>query len=89
MKQLFTALSIILFALIASCSSLSEKDAADTIFINGIVYTVDDANTQAQAVAVKDGMITAVGETSSIEKLKGENTHVVDLQGKTMTPGFI
>lgn len=89
MKKLFATLSIILISLISSCSSLSEQDAADTIFINGTVYTVDDSNTQVQAVAVKNGMITAVGDNSTIEKLKGKETKVVDLQGKTMTPGFI
>jgi predicted amidohydrolase YtcJ len=89
MKLFYRSLILSLLIVTFSCSSLSEKDAADTIFINGTVYTVDDANTQAQAVAVKNGMITAVGEISAIEKLKGKNTKVVDLEGKTMTPGFI
>ncbi|PIQ47227.1 MAG: amidohydrolase [Cytophagales bacterium CG12_big_fil_rev_8_21_14_0_65_40_12] len=89
MKLIYRGLLLSLLIFTFACSSLSEKDTADTIFINGIVYTVDDVNTQIQAVAVKNGMITAVGETSTIQKLKGENTKVVDLQGKTMTPGFI
>lgn len=89
MKLINHSLMLGLLILTFACSSLSEKDTADTIFINGIVHTVDDANTQVQAVAVKNGMITAVGKTSEIQKLKGENTKVVDLQGKTMTPGFI
>jgi hypothetical protein len=89
MKNLLTTLILILFVLISSCSGISEKDAADTVFINGIIHTVDDTNRQVQAVAVKNGMITAVGDNSSIEKLKGKATKVVDLEGKTMTPGFI
>ncbi len=62
---------------------------ADKIFINGKVITVDEANTVAQALAVKDGKILAVGTTKEITALKGSGTVVVDLHGKTLLPGFI
>lgn len=75
---------------IAICTlSCTPKEGPDTIFINGTLYTVDANNSTAQAVAVKDGMITAVGSTADISKLKGQNTRIVDLAGKTMTPGLI
>ncbi|GGD68856.1 amidohydrolase [Emticicia aquatilis] len=63
--------------------------SADKIFINGKIITVDAKNTIAQAVAVQNGKILAVGNNKQIEKLKGKNTQVVDLGGKTVTPGFI
>ncbi len=85
-KRLVVLLTIICFVSIQSCT---PKDGPDTVFINGSVYTVNQNNAVVQAVAVKDGMITAVGTTEEISKLKGKKTKVVDLNGKTMTPGFI
>lgn len=62
---------------------------ADKIFINGQIITVDDKNAIMEAVAIKDGKILAVGKTVDISKHKGQNTVVVNLNGKTMIPGFI
>jgi predicted amidohydrolase YtcJ len=67
----------------------TSEDKAEKIFINGKIITVDAANTVVQAVAVSNGKILAVGSTQNILKLKGPNTTVVDLGGKTLTPGFI
>jgi len=64
-------------------------DSADKIFINGKIITVDQKNTIAQAVAVKNGKILAVGSSAEISKLKDSKTIVVDLKGKTLVPGFI
>lgn len=62
---------------------------ADLIYINATVITVNDAQPTAEAVAVQDGKILAVGDRSTIEQLKGKSTQIIDLQGKTMVPGFI
>jgi predicted amidohydrolase YtcJ len=75
--------------ILASFISRSAADSADKIFINGKIITVDKDNSVAQAVAVKDGKIIAVGTTQSINKLKGSSTVVIDLKGKTLVPGFI
>jgi predicted amidohydrolase YtcJ len=80
-------LAILGFFLI-SCSS-EKAEPADLIFINGIVYTVNEDQPTAEAVAVKDGMILAVGTTEEIEKHRAENTEVIDLKGETMTPGLV
>lgn len=83
MKNIY--LIIILGLLLFGCS----QNSADQVYINGIVYTVDAANPKAEAVAVKDGLILAVGTSQEIQDYIGKNTEVIDLQGKTMTPGFI
>jgi predicted amidohydrolase YtcJ len=62
---------------------------ADAIYINGTVITVNDNQPAAEAVAVKAGRILAVGDRATVEALKGEGTQLVDLQGKTLVPGFI
>ncbi|WP_425637214.1 amidohydrolase [Algoriphagus yeomjeoni] len=86
MKNIY--LFVILGIFLISCST-EKADPADLIFTNGIIYTVNEAQPTAEAVAVKDGMILAVGTAEEIEKHKAENTEVIDLNGETMTPGII
>lgn len=73
--------------LLFSCGN--QKDSADKVFINGIIYTVEDEQPTAEAVAIKDGMILAVGTQAEIEAYIGKDTETIDLQGMTMTPGLI
>ena len=60
----------------------------DLAFVNGAVYTVDAARTRAQAVAVEDGRIVAVGGDDAIRELVGPRTEIVDLEGRMLLPGF-
>ncbi|MBZ9660263.1 amidohydrolase [Mesorhizobium sp. ESP-6-4] len=62
---------------------------ADLVVVNGRVLTMDNDNPAAEAVAVKDGAIIAIGSRASIEELKGPTTKVVDAQGGSVLPGFI
>ncbi|RZS97298.1 amidohydrolase [Cecembia calidifontis] len=82
----YTFLFGLLFLLLFSCGA--DKNA-DQVYLNGIIYTVDDSNPQVEAVAVKDGLILAVGSSEEIQQYIGKQTEVIDLKGKTMTPGFI
>lgn len=81
---LFGLLCLILFA-----CNLGPKNPADQVYVNGVIYTGNASNPKTEAVAVKDGMIVAVGSRQEIESLIGKDTETIDLQGKTMTPGFI
>ncbi|MGY3189187.1 putative amidohydrolase YtcJ [Lysinibacillus sp. TE18511] len=65
------------------------KVEAEVVFINGEVITVDQKNTVTEAVAVKDNRIIFVGLNSEVNSFIGEKTSVIDLQGKTLLPGFI
>ena len=64
------------------------QDVADRIFIGGPVLTMNDAQPRAEAVAIKDGIIIAVGTAAEMEAFKGEGTEVIDLQGRALLPGF-
>jgi predicted amidohydrolase YtcJ len=79
--------------LLAGCSrdegAAGEALIADVIYHSGDIITVDDANPLAEAVAVADGLIVAVGSAAEVMGLQGPETTVVDLAGRTMTPGFI
>jgi predicted amidohydrolase YtcJ len=61
---------------------------ADLVFTNGACYTVDAAGRWAQAVAVRDGRIAAVGTDAELRQLVGPGTEVVDLDGRMLIPGF-
>jgi predicted amidohydrolase YtcJ len=62
---------------------------ADLILRHGVVLTVDAADNVADAIAVRDGRIIAVGRDEAVSRLAGPKTRVIDLGGKTVTPGLI
>ncbi|MEE4638206.1 MAG: amidohydrolase [Wenzhouxiangella sp.] len=87
MKALF--LNSLMAALVLSWATFSAAEVADTIYHNGPVITLDDDLPLAEAVAVKDGRILAVGTQADVMALAGDNTRLMDLEGKTLVPGFV
>ncbi|HYS31226.1 MAG TPA: amidohydrolase [Streptosporangiaceae bacterium] len=67
---------------------MSRQDA-DLVLRGGAVYAVDAARSWAQAVAVRDGAIIAVGTNAQIGGLTGAGTQVIDLAGRMLLPGFV
>ena len=63
--------------------------AADTVLVNGRIITVDEQDSIAQAVAIRDGRVQAVGSQDEIWALSGPETQVLDLGGRAVTPGLI
>lgn len=62
---------------------------ADMVLYNGKILTVDDDFTIVEAVALRDGMFLALGTNERIRAMSGPKTQLIDLQGKTVVPGFI
>ena len=92
MKQRIVALAAasLFTALVAGCASPgAPRAAADSIYLGGPILTMNDAQPNAEAVAVQGGRITAVGSRSDVLKLQGPATRMVDLKGKTLLPGFV
>jgi len=81
-------LCAILGLLLVSLPYINKVEPADLIFINGNVYTVNDKQPHAEAVAVKTDRIVFVGSNADAKKYQGANTHVVDLRGATVLPGM-
>ncbi len=67
----------------------SASDAADTVYLNGRIYTVDDDQPWAEALAVKDGRLLAVGRVADVDALSADSTEVVDLDGAFVMPGIV
>jgi len=74
----------------AAGATVAAEQAADMIYAGGDIITVNDAQPMAEAVAVKDGKILAVGSLADVEKAhRGTATQLVDLAGRTLAPGFV
>ena len=85
MLKLFLGLLLTLLAL--GCQPSSPT--ADLILRNATVYTVDEDNPRAQSLAVVGDTIAFVGSDADVQAWVGEATEVLDMRGKTVTPGFI
>ncbi|MBI4427823.1 MAG: amidohydrolase [Ignavibacteriales bacterium] len=78
----------ILFIIISVVWYFFFPEEADTLFVNAIVYTVNQDYEKAEAIAVRQERIVAVGSRSSMER-RFRPKATVDLNGKTVFPGFI
>ncbi|MEN7546615.1 amidohydrolase [Rapidithrix thailandica] len=85
MKQIIPIL--LLLSALFSCEP--KQTFYDMVIYNGIVYTLDEEQPQAEAVAVEDGKIVFVGSNEEVQAFIGDSTQVLDLQGKTLLPGLI
>lgn len=79
------------FAMLAPWPARTQQEGqamADTILRNGRITTFDPSNPDAQAIAIRDGLVQATGPTGEIMKLADTGTDVVDLGGRRAIPGL-
>ncbi|HEX9426489.1 MAG TPA: amidohydrolase family protein, partial [Candidatus Polarisedimenticolia bacterium] len=77
-----------LLAFLALSCSRGRVVKADLILTHGVVYRGVGEETPAEAIAISRGRIIEVGDDAQVRRHRGSTTPVVDLQGKTMIPGF-
>lgn len=90
--KFFIGLTLSSALFIGSLSSVAAAPAAgaDTIFYGGTIVTVNPRNEEAQALAVQDGKIVAVGNKADVmQKWQSSNTKLIDLKGQTAMPGLV
>jgi predicted amidohydrolase YtcJ len=80
---------LLLALAVLAAPPIAAAQAPDTVLVNGKIVTVDDRFTIAQALAIRGRRIVKVGTTVEIEALKGPQTRVIDLGGRTVIPGLI
>lgn len=78
--------SILFFTIIFECNSKEDKDTM--MFYNGNIITMSDVN-MPEAILVQDGKIIGVGNKNDLQTQTSNELKLIDLQGKTMLPGFI
>jgi len=82
-------LSILLSILLINIAPLGNKvEPADLIFLNGNVYTANEKQPRAEAVAMKGDRIVFAGSNAEAKKYQGGQTRVIDLHGATVVPGM-
>ena len=84
-------MKIILSAILLATTVLSVQvsaQSADTVYTNGKIYTVNEAQPWAEAVAIKDGKIIAVGTAEDVAAVSDDKTVVIDLNGSFAMPGI-
>lgn len=74
---------------LAGCAAVRTPVAADLIVTNARVATLDAGSRMAQALAVRDGRILAVGSSAAMQALAGPSTRQIDAGGRTVIPGLI
>ena len=74
---------------VSDCMIIPDDLCADMVFLNGNVITVDEENSLAEAVSVKNGRILRVGSNEYVKETIGSKTAVHDLDGRTLLPGLI
>ena len=89
MNRVFACLIAATFVAVAFAAGPALAQSPDTILFNGKIITLDAQSTTQEALAVRDGKILAVGSNDDIYTLRGPNTRVVDLAGRTVIPGLI
>ncbi len=99
MPSLPSGVTLVAFALRASLivgaalGGLSAQgaspDTANTVFLNGKVYTVNPRQPWAQAVAVRGDQIVYVGDNAGARAFIGKGSRAIDLKGKLLLPGFV
>lgn len=73
---------------ITSVAAAEKRAPAETIVVHGKIYTVNEEQEWAEAVAIRDGKIVAIGTDSEIQAFRGPSTHVIDAGGRLVLPGF-
>jgi predicted amidohydrolase YtcJ len=78
--------SLLFLCVLSRASQAAEK--ADLLLLNGNVYTVNENQPHAEALAIKAGRILFVGANTEAQSRRGAETRVVDLHGQTVLPGL-
>jgi hypothetical protein len=80
---------LLLFAFFThSLEAQSPQSAADSVLLHGRIYTLDTKHPWAEALAIRNGKIVAVGSDREIGRLRGASTQVIDAKGHLVLPGF-
>ena len=80
---------LLLGLVVTSCGADRPAESVDAVFVNGEIITIVDSQPKAEAVAIRQGRIQAVGSRDEVMALAGPDTTVVDLDGRTLLPGFV
>ena len=82
------SLCLVIVCAVALAACRAAAPSADTVLFNGRMFTANDSQPWAQALAIKGERVIAVGDTPAVLALAGPSTRRLDLGGRTVVPGF-
>lgn len=88
MKTLLYIILAAVIGILLFMKIVSNKQQADLLIVNATIYTVDEKNSVAEAIAIRGSRIVAVGSTQDIQN-QYTSQNIIDAKGKTVVPGFI
>lgn len=88
-KKIVFILLIAMLTTLFPVQALAQESTADTVYLNGNIYTVDENFSTAEAIAIKGQYIIGIGSNDDVRKFIGTSTKVIDLGRKTVVPGLI
>ena len=74
---------------VESGTAKTNTISADTVYVNGKIYTVNEAQPWAEAFAIKNGKFLVIGSADEVAEVTGDSTRVIDLDGQFVMPGII
>lgn len=80
---------VALLCVLLSAGNCSWADSADYVFTGGTIYTMDEAQPSAEAIAITGNKIVYVGDAAGATELVGSGTREIDMKGRVMLPGFV
>ena len=86
MNRLITFLSVLIAS--ASLMQCAPRISADVALLNGNIISTPGTGSRIEALAIKDGKVVSAGTNRSVRKSIAKETSVIDLDGKTVVPGF-
>ncbi len=87
LKGMLTIIATISMLMASSCAE-QKSISADTLFINGVIYTADSEQSVVSALAIKDDILVYAGDLDDAEQFIDVKTDIVDLKGKMIIPGL-
>lgn len=88
LSKRFHIMYLILLTLFGISAVAGPAGPADSVYVNGRIYTADDDRSWSEAVAIRDGRFIAVGKDEDIKRFIGSHTRIEDLEGKMAMPGI-
>ena len=82
-------MTTLIIALLWTSALFAQAAPAQLLLVHGHILTMDSGNSVVEALAIRDGIIVKVGSDAEVRALAGKGTRIVDLQGRTATPGLI
>src|SRR6266566_4517662 len=89
MKSKYLRLAVFVVVFLTISTRAVADDAVERVFCNAKIFTAEPDHPYAEAVAIRNGKIVAVGSCSQVKSAAGKNNDFADLHGQSLLPGFI